>query len=191
MVANRFGLLVLCFSDWFFFPSEELTKDLWSTFYVEEAMEKRSEWSFLTFVSRPVPFKYIPPTGNECGRKPIAMYVISRQSWRLLMMMHGHYTKAEKQAQLDCFSKDFHQGYPTKDRAWARLCSVVWRTGQLGRLQSCRTPIAEDTKSIFRPWRRAFLNITPWHYFSRWNIKSGAAVLVFSCACSYVRIKSI
>ena len=34
MVANRFGLLVLCFSDWFFFPSAVRTKDLWSTFYV-------------------------------------------------------------------------------------------------------------------------------------------------------------
>ena len=28
MVENRFGLLVLCFSDWFFFPSEVRTKDL-------------------------------------------------------------------------------------------------------------------------------------------------------------------
>ena len=28
MVANRFGLLVLCFSDWFFFPSDVRTKDL-------------------------------------------------------------------------------------------------------------------------------------------------------------------
>ena len=28
MVPNRFGLLVLCFSDWFFFPSEVNTKDL-------------------------------------------------------------------------------------------------------------------------------------------------------------------
>ena len=79
-------LLVLCFSDWFFFPGEVRTKDLWSTFYVQlftyflrdEAMERRSEWFYLlTFVSRPVPFIYIPPTGNECGRKPIAMYVIS------------------------------------------------------------------------------------------------------------------
>ena len=40
-------------------------------------MEKRSEGLFLTIVSRPVPFTYIPPTGNECGRKPIAMYAIS------------------------------------------------------------------------------------------------------------------
>ena len=40
-------------------------------------MEKRSERFFVTFVSRPVPFIYIPPTGNKCGRKPIAMYVIS------------------------------------------------------------------------------------------------------------------
>ena len=46
-------------------------------------MEKRSErFFFLTFVSRPVPIIYIPPTGNECGRKPIAMYVISGLSWR-------------------------------------------------------------------------------------------------------------
>ena len=82
MVANRFSLLVLCFSDWFFFPSEVHMKDLWSTFYVKEAMGKRSEQFFLTFVSRPVPFIYIPPTGNECGQKPIAMYVISGHSWR-------------------------------------------------------------------------------------------------------------
>ena len=34
MVANRFGLLVLRFSDWFFFSREVNTKDLWSTFYV-------------------------------------------------------------------------------------------------------------------------------------------------------------
>ena len=32
MVANRFGLLVLCFSYWFFSPSEVSTKDLWSIF---------------------------------------------------------------------------------------------------------------------------------------------------------------
>ena len=45
-------------------------------------MEKRSEWIFLTFVGLSIPFTYIPPTGNECGQKPIAMYVISRYSWR-------------------------------------------------------------------------------------------------------------
>ena len=45
-------------------------------------MEKRSEWFFLTFVNRPIPFTYIPPTGNERGRKPIAMYVIAGHSRR-------------------------------------------------------------------------------------------------------------
>ena len=44
-------------------------------------MEKRSERFFVTFVSRPVPFIYILLTGNECGQKPIAMHVISGQSW--------------------------------------------------------------------------------------------------------------
>ena len=34
-------------------------------------MEKRSERFFVTFVSHPVPFIYILPIGNECGRKPI------------------------------------------------------------------------------------------------------------------------
>ena len=38
-------------------------------------MEKRSEWFFKSFVSRPIPSTYIPPTGNKCGRKPIAMYI--------------------------------------------------------------------------------------------------------------------
>ena len=47
-------------------------------------MEKRSERFFVTFVSRPVPFTYIPPTGNERGRKPIAMYVIAGNSRRCL-----------------------------------------------------------------------------------------------------------
>ena len=45
-------------------------------------MEKRSERFFVTFVSCPVPFTYIPPTGNERGRKPIAMYVIAGHSRR-------------------------------------------------------------------------------------------------------------
>ena len=45
-------------------------------------MEKRSEWFFLTFVNRPIPFIYIPPTRNERGRKPIAMYVIAGHSRR-------------------------------------------------------------------------------------------------------------
>ena len=45
-------------------------------------MEKRSELFFVTFVSRPIPFTYIPPTGHECGRKPIAMYLISGHSLR-------------------------------------------------------------------------------------------------------------
>ena len=47
-------------------------------------MEKRSEWFFLTFVNRPIPFTYIPPTGNERGRKPIAMYVIPGHSRRCI-----------------------------------------------------------------------------------------------------------
>ena len=47
-------------------------------------MEKRSEWFFLTFVNRPIPFTYIPPTRNERGRKPIAMYVIAGHSRRWL-----------------------------------------------------------------------------------------------------------
>ena len=76
------SLLVLCFSDSFFVASEVNTKDLCSTFYVLEVMEKRSERFFVTFVSRPVPFTYIPPTGNERGRKPIAMYVIAGHSRR-------------------------------------------------------------------------------------------------------------
>ena len=45
-------------------------------------MEKRSEWFILTFVNRPIPFTYIPPTGNERGLKPIAMYVIAGHSRR-------------------------------------------------------------------------------------------------------------
>ena len=36
----------------------------------------------LTFVNRPIPFTYIPPTGNKRGRKPIAMYVIAGHSRR-------------------------------------------------------------------------------------------------------------
>ena len=56
-------------------------------------MEKRSERFFVTFVSRPVPFTYIPPTGNERGRKPIAMYVISghsrRCSYSMNVVVHG------------------------------------------------------------------------------------------------------
>ena len=46
-------------------------------------MERRSERFFVTFVNRPIPFTYIPPTGNERGRKPIAMYVIVGHSRRL------------------------------------------------------------------------------------------------------------
>ena len=88
MAANRFGLLVLCFLDWFFFPSEVNTKDLCSTVYVSEIMEKRSERFFVTFVSCPVPFIYILPTGNECGQKPIAMYVISGQFRRWSIPFH-------------------------------------------------------------------------------------------------------
>ena len=37
-------------------------------------------------MGRPIPFTYIPPTGNECGRKPIAMYVISGHSWRCVQL---------------------------------------------------------------------------------------------------------
>ena len=58
-----------------------LSKNYGRPFYVKEAMEKKSDWFFLTFVSRPIPFTYIPLTGNECGRKPVAMYVISGHSW--------------------------------------------------------------------------------------------------------------
>ena len=41
---------------------------------------------FLTFVNRPIPFTYIPPTGNERGRKPIAMYVIAGHSRRCVVL---------------------------------------------------------------------------------------------------------
>ena len=67
-------------------------------------MEKRSEWFFLTFVGHPIPFTYIPPTGNECGRKPIATYVISRAFWtmhpsqisKLISLCPGVYHKYNK-----------------------------------------------------------------------------------------------
>ena len=38
--------------------------------------------TFSTFTSRQISFKYIPPTGNEGGKKPIGLYVISGHSWR-------------------------------------------------------------------------------------------------------------
>ena len=68
LVVNRFGLLVLCFADWLFFPSEVRTKDLLRAFYVEEVMKKEASDFFKTFVGRQIPFTYVPPTGNECGR---------------------------------------------------------------------------------------------------------------------------
>ena len=52
MVANRFGLLVLCFSDWFFFPSEVNTKDLWSTFSFKKQW-KREASDFFNFRQPP------------------------------------------------------------------------------------------------------------------------------------------
>ena len=64
--------------------------------------------------------------------------------------------------------------YPTKDRV--RLCSVVWRTNW----EDCKAAGREDTKSIFRPWRRG-LNITPWHFFSRWNIKWCRSTCLLLC----------
>ena len=43
----------------------------------------------------PIPFTYIPLTGNECGRKPIAMNVISGLSWRwkLVDKMNNRFLK--------------------------------------------------------------------------------------------------
>ena len=83
MVANRFGLLVLCFSDWFFFPSEVCTKDLCEVIFPFKKRWKREASDFfLNFVRHQIPFTYIPPTGKEYCRKPIAMYVISGHSWR-------------------------------------------------------------------------------------------------------------
>ena len=59
-------------------------------------MGKRSERFFLTFVSRPVPFIYIPPTWNECGRKPIAMYVISGHFRRCTFQRLSHGVRMKK-----------------------------------------------------------------------------------------------
>ena len=42
MVADRFDLLVLCCVDWFFFPSEVCTKDLWSTFTFKEQWKREA-----------------------------------------------------------------------------------------------------------------------------------------------------
>ena len=43
-------------------------------FPFKKQWKRKASDFFLTFVNRPTPFTYIPPTGNERGRKPIAMY---------------------------------------------------------------------------------------------------------------------
>ena len=82
MVANRFGSLVLCFSDRFSFSRLSqwgLDEGFVKYFFRLRSNGKEKRVSFfLTFVRRPIPATYIPPTGNECGRKPIAMYVTRR-----------------------------------------------------------------------------------------------------------------
>ena len=71
IVANRFGLLVLCFSDSFFVASEVNTEGFVKYFLRLRSNGKEKRVIFLTFVNRPIPFTYIPPTGNERGRKPL------------------------------------------------------------------------------------------------------------------------
>ena len=60
------------------------------------------------------------------------------------------------------------------------LARQGWRHFRLSLSLSLSLPIAEDAKSIFRPWRRG-LNITPWHYFSRWNIKWCRSTCLLLC----------
>ena len=58
-------------------------------FMFKKKWKREASDFFFAFVSRPIPFTYIPSTGNECGRKPIAMYVISGHSWRRMNAHNG------------------------------------------------------------------------------------------------------
>ena len=49
MVANRFGLPVLCSSVWFFFPSAVLTKDFEELFTFKKQWKRGASDFFLNF----------------------------------------------------------------------------------------------------------------------------------------------
>ena len=108
-----------------------------------------------------------------------------QQAIHWLCAAHRHSTKAEKEAQLNCVSKDFHRRYPTKDRV--RLCSVVWRTNW----EDCKAAglLPKPSYPSSAPEKEVWIS-NPDTIFQD-ETSNGATVLAFSCARSYVRIKSI